>query len=154
MSAVTKLLGPTCKLWIPLAVLTLTLTATTWPRSRSSNVAPSGAAERIVAQRLTDVPSHNRLYRASLVLTSDSAWVLRLRSASGVPVRNARVAVDAWMPEQASPARITQTAADYVGAGAYRVTPVALDRPGWWNISVHISAASRTDSLAFNVILR
>ena len=154
MSAVTKVVRATCKMWIPLAVLTLTLTATAWPRSRASNIGRRSVAERIVAERLTDVPSHNRLYRASLVLTSDSAWVLRLRSASGAPVRNARVAIDAWMPEQESAARPTQTAADYAGGGAYRVAPVALDRPGWWNIRLQIAAAGRTDSLAFNVIVR
>ena len=104
MSAVTKVVRAACQMWIPLAVLALALTAMTWPRSRAAHVARPGVAERIVAERLTDVPSHNRLYRASLALTSDSAWVLRLRSASGAPVRNARIAVDAWMPEQESAA--------------------------------------------------
>lgn len=154
MSAVTKVVRAACQMWIPLAVLALALTAMTWPRSRAAHVARPGVAERIVAERLTDVPSHNRLYRASLALTSDSAWVLRLRSASGAPVRNARIAVDAWMPEQESAAHAAPTAADYVGGGVYRVRPVVLDRAGWWNISVHVSAGSRTDSLAFNVILR
>lgn len=154
MSAVTKLVRATCKMWVPLAVLTLTLTATTWPRSRASNIARSGIAERIVAERLTDVPSHNRLYRASLAMTNDSVWVLRLRSGSGAPVRNARIAIDSWMPEQERAAHAMSTTADYVGGGVYRVRSVALDRAGWWNISVHVSAASRTDSLAFNVVLR
>lgn len=153
MSAITKVVRATCQLWIPLAVLALTLTAMTWPRSHVVN-RNAEVMERVVTARLTDVPSHNRLYRASLALTSDSVWVLRVRSASGVPVRNARVAMDAWMPEQEGVAQAAPTAVNYTGAGEYRVRPLALDRPGWWNVRVQISAAGRADSLAFNVMLR
>ena len=62
--------------------------------------------------------------------------------------------MDAWMPERESAAHAMPTAAEYSGGGGYRVTPVALDRPGWWNIRLQITAAGRTDSLAFNVIVR
>ena len=149
MSAVTKVVRATCQLWIPLAVLALTLTATTWPLSRATNTG------RIVAARLTNVPSHNRLYRASLDVMGDSVWIVRVESASGVPVRNARVAMDAWMPEEASvPQAATYRRIETSSAGAYRVRPLALDQAGWWNVRVQISAAGRADSLAFNVILK
>jgi len=154
MSAVTKVLRVACKMWIPLAVLALTLTATTWPATRGAKRRGSGVMERAVVARLNDVPSHNRLYRASLELTSDSVWMLRLRSASGAPVRNARVAMEAWMPESQRAAQELSTIAEYAGGGSYRVRPLALDRSGWWNISARITAADRTDSLAFNVILK
>ena len=149
MSAVTRIARTACRMWIPLAALALTVTASRWPRPRASAV-----AERVVAARLANIPSHNRRYVASLDLTSDSVWFLRLRSASGVPIPNARLAVDAWMPEEERVARSAPTATDYSSAGRYRVTPLALDRPGWWNISVRISGAGLTDSLAFNVVLR
>ena len=152
MSATTNTVRATFTMWIPLAVVALTVAATTRPRPR---VAESTAmANRIAVARLNDIPSHNRLYRASLDLTSDSGWLVRLRSASGAPVRNAAVVLDAWMPEQEDLAPVTPTAVEYLGAGTYRVAPLALDRPGWWNISVRISSAGRTDSLAFNVILK
>ena len=154
MSAVTKVVRVACKMWIPLVVLALTLTATTWPTTRAAKRRGSDVMERAVAARLNDVPSHNRLYRASLELTSDSVWVLRLRSASGAPVRKARVAMDAWMPEAERGAQELSSTAEYAGGGSYRVRPMALDRSGWWNISVRIAAADRTDSLAFNVILK
>src|SRR5689334_535505 len=153
MSAVTKVVRAACRMWIPLAILSLTVTATTWPRSRVATRRTSAIMDRVVAAQVMDVPSHNGLYRASLDLTGDSVWVLRLRSASGVPVRNARVIMDAWMPEHDSVGQST-LAADYAGGGAYRVRPVALDRQGWWNVRVQISASSRVDSLAFNVTLR
>lgn len=154
MSAVTKVVRATCQMWIPLAVLALTLTATTWPRSRETNLARSAMTRRIVTAQLTNVPSHNRLYRASLDLTGDSVWIVRVQSAAGAPVRNARLAMDAWMPEQESVAQTTPTASETSSAGAYRVRPLALDRAGWWNVRVQISAGRQRDSLAFNVALR
>ena len=148
MSAITKGARLLCTMWIPLVAMALTLTATTWPRPRAA------LAERIVNARLTDVPSHNRLYRATLELTSDSLWTLRLRSTAGAPIPNAAVTMDAWMPEQSRVAHGTPVAKEERAAGSYRVRPVALDRAGWWNISVQIDAAGQRDSLAFNVIVR
>jgi len=148
MSAITKGARALCTMWIPLAAMALTLTATTWPRPRAT------LRERIVSARLTDIPSHNRLYRATLDLTSDSVWTLRLRSNAGVPIANAAVAMDAWMPEQSSVAHGSPVAREGMAGGSYRVRPAALDRSGWWNISVRIDVAGQTDSLAFNVIVR
>lgn len=147
MSAITKVARVACTMWIPLAVLALTLTATTWPRPRT-------LSERIVNARLTDVPSHNRMYRATLDVTSDSVWTLELHSNTGAAISSAAVAMDAWMPEQSRVAHATPVARADLAAGSYRVRPVALDRAGWWNISVQIDAAGQTDSLAFNVIVR
>lgn len=158
MSAVTKVVRAASRSGILLAVLALMVTAATWPRPRAARWG-SAVMERVVTARLTEVPSHNRLFRASLELTSDSVWMLRLRSASGAPVQKARVELDAWMPEHGMPeqqrvARAIVGAPEYWGAGRYRVLPLTLDRPGWWNIHTQISVAGRTDSLAFNVILR
>ena len=153
MSAVTKVVRTACQLWLPLAVLALTLTATTWPRSRETTRNSSAVSERIVASRLTNVPSHNRLFRASLDLTVDSVWTVRVQSASGVAVANAAVVLGAWMPEE-HVAQAGEMTARYTGDGAYRVRPLALDRSGWWNITVRISGSGQVDSLAFNMSLR
>ena len=153
MSAVTKVVRTACKLWVPLAVLAFTLTATRWPASRETTRKASAVSGRVVAARLTNVPSHNRLFRASLDLASDSSWTVRIQAASGVAVPNATVVMGAWMPEERL-AQATPTTAAYSSDGAYRVRPLALDRPGWWNITVRISAAGQRDSLAFNLILR
>jgi hypothetical protein len=153
MSAVTKVVRRACQLWVPLAVVALTLTATTWPRSRETTRNSSAVRGRIVASRLTNVPSHNRLFRASLDLTSDSVWTVRVQSASGVAVANAAVVIGAWMPEERL-AQATPTTATSTSDGRYRVRPLSLDRSGWWNITVRISGAGEIDSLAFNMILR
>jgi YtkA-like protein len=153
MSVVTKVLQTACQLCIPLAVLTLTLTATAWPRSRETARTSSAVQGRIVASRLTNVPSHNRLFRASLDLTGDSVWTVRVQSASGVAVANATVVIGAWMPEERL-AQAPATTAASSSDGDYRVKPLELDRSGWWNIAVRISGAGQVDSLAFNVTLR
>ena len=148
MSAITKSARILCTMWMPLVVLALTLTATTWPRPRAA------LSQRVVNARLADIPSHNRLYRATLDLTSDSVWTLRLRSNAGTPIPNAAITMDAWMPEQGRVAHAAPLTTNDSVAGSYRVRPVALDRAGWWNISVQIAAAGQADSLAFNVILK
>ena len=148
MSAITKVARVACTLWIPLAALALTVTATTWPRPHART------QDRIVAARLTDVPSHNRRYRATLDLTSDSVWTLRVGSPEGVTIRNAAVAMDVRMPEQGGVVHDTLVTTEDSRTDSYRVRPVPLDRPGWWNINVRIVAAGQTDSLAFNVILK
>jgi YtkA-like len=154
MSTSTRKRRAVYTMWIPLLVVAITIAATTAPRPRGAESSSGAVVNRITVARVTDIPSHNRLYRASLDLTSSSGWILRLRSASGMPIRNAAVAIDAWMPEQEGLAHVTPTTTEYLGGGMYRVTPVALEQRGWWNISVRISAAGRTDSLGFNVILR
>jgi hypothetical protein len=44
--------------------------------------------------------------------------------------------------------RVTQA----LGRGRYRVEGLRIDRAGWWNIKLQISAAGTTDSLAFNLV--
>src|SRR3954467_11659095 len=116
MSTITKHARAACTMWIPLAVLALTLTATTWPRPRTPRL------ERIVAARLTDIPSHNRVYRASLDLTNDFVWTLRGRPASGGRVPNASVSMEAWMPDQERVAQARPASIQSVGAGSYRIS--------------------------------
>jgi hypothetical protein len=154
MTTTIKKLFSACRLWIPLTALALIVTAFTWARPRAMEISGPAVLKRAVVARVTDIPSHNRLYRASLALTSDSIWTLQLRSITGAPITNAAVAMDAWMPDAEQHAHIAPTASEYLGAGAYRVRRLAFDRTGWWNVRVQVSAAGRTDSLAFNLVLR
>jgi hypothetical protein len=154
MTTAIKKLFSACRLWIPLSALALIVTAFTWPRTGAIEISGPAVLGRAVVARVTDIPSHNRLYRASLVLTNDSSWTLQLRSVTGAPIPNAAVAMDAWMPDAEQHAHVVPTASEYQGAGAYRVRRLAFDRTGWWNVRVQMSAAGRTDSLAFNLVLR
>src|SRR4051812_23075382 len=133
MTSATKKLFSVCQLWIPALTLVLLLTASKWPRPRATRIAGSNVLERAVLTQLTDVPSHNRLYRASLVLANDSMWTLQLRSATGAPIANAAVTMDAWMPDAEQHAHAVPTISEGQGDGTYRVGQLAFDQPGWWN---------------------
>ena len=119
--------------------------------------------ERLTPQiaRLSDVPSHGHSFRASLIPSPGPiergrplTWTLDVRTATGVPVSGAALALESGMPDDEA-TRVTNprvTAA--LGDGRYRVEDLRFERRGWWNIRLRISAAGVTDSLAFNVILR
>jgi YtkA-like protein len=109
--------------------------------------------------RLSDIPSHNGAYRASLVPSSDpagrldsTAWTVEVQTATGAPVKDATLALESWTPDDdgapATRARVTR----YVGDGRYEVEGLRLDRRGWWNVRLQISRPGATDSLAFNLV--
>jgi YtkA-like protein len=102
--------------------------------------------------------SHNGRYRAEveagapLAIGEAQAWTIRLARRNHRRVANARMAVQAWMPEtgEASPMRAS---ARYIGAGRYRVDGIYFSTPGWWNVAVTVQGPNGVDSLAFNVVL-
>ena len=107
--------------------------------------------------RVTDIPSHEGRYVASLApagLAWDGTegWTISLRDANGAVVEGAALAVEAWQPD-AMDAAAERVAAEPLGMGQYRVDGIALDSSGWWNVKLAIDGAA-ADSLAFNVVLR
>ena len=114
-----------------------------------------------IAARVSDIPSHNRTYRASLVTPPDAielnrplTWTVEIRTPTGAPVDGADLSLEGWMPDDTS-ARVARPAAiAALGRGSYRVEGLRLDSRGWWNLKLEISAAGVTDSLAFNLVLR
>jgi hypothetical protein len=104
-------------------------------------------------------PSHDELYRGAVVSTSDgiglrrpSDWVVQVAGRDGTPVEGAAIRAALWhVDEQSAPQRIEVTTVD--AAGHYHLAGVHLDRGGWWNVKLSITAAQGTDSLAFNVII-
>lgn len=116
---------------------------------RSATLPELIRAGKLPAQ-LSNVPSHNRLYRASLV-PSRGEWTLRLEKSDHEPVSDARLVMQAWMPEE--PGRNEyQPRVTTDGDGAYRVEGLRFDRGGWWNLKLNVTHAGITDSLAFNIM--
>jgi hypothetical protein len=137
----------------------LVMTSTAWLAARKP--APSGLAEMIrtgvLVAQVNDVPSHNGRFRATLrpELTARGEladWrVLVETTDNKAPVHPALV-MRSSMPE------VTSVMGDrprtlYLGDGTFRVDGLRFNRPGWWNVSVTISDAGVTDSLAFNLIV-
>jgi hypothetical protein len=130
------------------------------PKTAGRHVsAAAPTTETAAFSRLSSIPSHNGVYRASLIPSpseidgsDQSLWTVEVRTAQGTPVDRARLAIESWMPDHerlgATAARVTA----YLGDGRYRVEGLRLDRRGWWNVRLTVAAPSATDSLAFNVV--
>lgn len=127
------------------------------PHGTTSTIPELLLAGKLTAQ-LYDVPSHNRLYRASLLPLTDPAnrdgieWKLRVEKSDREPVSGASLVMQAWMPEEPAVAEYRpRVSAD--GDGGYHIEGLRLDRAGWWNMRLRITHAGMTDSLAFNIIM-
>ena len=114
-------------------------------------IARGADASVVTFSRLSNIPSHNDVYRASMTAAANGQWTIEIQTASGTRVPNASLALESWMPDDerlvAEHPRVSELA-----DGRYRVYGLRLDRPGWWNVKLAISAASGTDSLAFNLV--
>ena len=109
--------------------------------------------------RLTDIPSHNGVYRASLLSSSDPArgfdsaeWIVKVETATGALVQDAALALETWMPDDDAAPTARPLVTRYLGDGRYRVEGGRFDRRGWWNVRLQIAAPGGTDSLAFNLV--
>jgi hypothetical protein len=111
----------------------------------------TGDASALTFSRLTNIPSHNGVYRASMIASANSQWTVEIQTASGTRIPSASLALESWMPDDervvAMHPHVTELA-----HGRYRVDGLRLDRHGWWNVKLAISAAAGTDSLAFNLV--
>ena len=111
----------------------------------------SGDASVVTFSKLSNVPSHNGVYRASMTASTNSQWTIEIETASGTRVPNASLALESWMPDEERFVAVHPRVSE-LAEGRYRVYGLRLDRPGWWNVKLAISAASGTDSLAFNLV--
>jgi hypothetical protein len=103
--------------------------------------------------RLSAIPSHNGIYRASLARSVDpGVWTVNVQTTAGTAVGGATLALERWMPddERLAPTRLRVT--QNLGGGRYRVEGLRFDRRGWWNVKLQVSAPNGTDSLAFNLV--
>ncbi|HUQ80738.1 MAG TPA: FixH family protein [Gemmatimonadaceae bacterium] len=136
-----------------------TLVASLIASAGRHDAVPTARSARAVFSRLSGIPSHNGAYRASLVRSmptarsfSSATWTVDVRTANDTPVEGATLALERWMPDDslvlATHPRVTAN----LGGGRYRIEGLVLDRRGWWNVKLQISAATGTDSLAFNLV--
>jgi len=107
--------------------------------------------------RLENIPSHNDRFRASLVPSSaprvgqPTDWSLIIATADGTPVSGAAISLDSWMPDDEASGTRTYTTRE-IGRGRYRVNGLRVDRAGWWNVRLGVTAQGVADSLAFNLV--
>jgi hypothetical protein len=81
------------------------------------------------------------------------SWVLTLRSADGVPVEGAKIAVDGGMPQHDHGLPTSPQATAYLGEGRYRIEGVRFNMGGWWELKFAIEAPTGRDTVTFNLVL-
>jgi hypothetical protein len=128
--------------------------------AKDSFAAPRSSATASIA-RVSDIPSHNRAYRSSLMpaaspigSNSPTTWIVDVRTAFGAPVEEAVLSLESRMPDDASVELIRPQVTAALGGGRYRVEGLHFVRGGWYNVKLRISAGNVTDSLAFNLVLK
>lgn len=110
---------------------------------------------------ISDVPSHNGAYQASMIPSPDPiernrslTLTVEIRTAAKGPVEGASLALEGWMPADENAKVARPRAISELGRGFYRVEGLRFDSPGWWNVRLQVSVANMTDSLAFNFIVK
>jgi hypothetical protein len=111
----------------------------------------NGDASALTFSRLTNIPSHNGVYRASMTASANNQWTIEIQDASGTRIPSASLALESWMPDDERVVAVHPRVSE-LAEGRYRVDGLRLDRPGWWNVKLAISATAGTDSLAFNLV--
>jgi hypothetical protein len=160
--------GPDMRLWstgvaILLALVALSVTtAQDLERPANRNPAPAGAEPAVLEtyRSLSLRPSHNGLFQAVVVdVVEDSErgvaaeWIVRVTDSGGIPVADARIDTNLWMPESGERSGAVLQTGSHRGDGEYAIRELDFPRAGWWNVALRISAGIGTDSLAFNVVL-
>jgi hypothetical protein len=114
-----------------------------------------------VAASLSDIPSHNGVYRASIIgspnlmeLGRPVALTVEIRTVADAPVEGALLELESRMPDDESVSVARSPAIQEIGGGLYRVEGLRFHSRGWWNLKLQISTRGMTDSLAFNLVLR
>lgn len=152
---------PRWKMEISAVVAAMGVAAAVIPPIAGGDSAAAGLTRSTTAafSRLSAIPSHNGVYRASLVEQSgptrpfDSrVWTVEVQTATGSPVEGATLALESWMPDETKVLATHPRVMGYLGAGRYRIDGLRFDRRGWWNVRLQVVAVGGTDSLAFNLV--
>jgi hypothetical protein len=81
------------------------------------------------------------------------SWRIKVSSAGGVPVRQARIAVDGGMPQHGHGLPTRPQVSRELGDGTYLLEGMKFSMTGWWEIKLAIAAPEGTDKVTFNTIV-
>ncbi len=81
------------------------------------------------------------------------AWQIKLNTADGAPVRNARIAVDGGMPQHGHGLPTQPQVTREVVAGTYLMEGMKFSMTGWWEIKLAVDAPQGADTAVFNVVV-
>ena len=139
------------------AMLVLGAAAAVPAAGRAARAPDRPQASDIAAAKL----SERGLYRVEVQPEAGSPpvgpihrWTVRVVAADGTPVPDgAAIKVDGGMPEHGHglPTRPRVTRA--LGDGRFLVEGMKFNMPGWWTLTLSVSAAPGADNVTFNLVL-
>ena len=80
-------------------------------------------------------------------------WQITVSSPNGVPVRNARIAVDGGMPQHGHGLPTRPQVTREVAEGTYLMEGMKFSMTGWWEIKLAIQGTEGSDTAVFNTVV-
>lgn len=84
---------------------------------------------------------------------NDNTWIVEITTPTGTPVTGAHLVVTPFMPDHQHgtlPVKIEEQAA----AGQYKLTPVNMWMPGYWEITIDATAGAMHDSALYKFCIQ
>ncbi len=81
------------------------------------------------------------------------SWTVAVTTPDGKPVEHAALSIDGGMPQHGHGLPTEPQVTEELGGGRYRVEGMKFNMPGWWTITLEVSATAGTDSATFNLTL-
>ncbi len=78
-------------------------------------------------------------------------WVVHIEAADGSPVADATITLIGGMPDHDHGLPTLPLATRYLGDGDYLVEGMKFHMNGWWQITISITVAGRSDSVTFDL---
>ena len=80
------------------------------------------------------------------------SWVAEVKTAAGVPVENAEIAIDGGMPQHGHGLPTSPQVTENLGGGRYLIEGVRFNMSGWWEFKLAIVTGETSDSITFNLV--
>lgn len=130
------------------------------PPAGSASVVHEVGGRKIVLDTSRTRASKNRLFTVTLdsgaepiALNRIATWTVHVQDAQGRPVENAQIGVEGGMPEHDHGLPTAPRVTAELGGGDYRLEGIRFQMPGWWVVTLHITASDASDTVTFNLML-
>ena len=81
------------------------------------------------------------------------AWQVRVQTADGAPVSQAKLTFDGGMPQHGHGFPTRPRVTREIGPGVYALEGMKFSMTGWWDLRLGIQAGDVSDTAVFNVVL-
>lgn len=111
----------------------------------------AGAVRQWSKQKLYRVSLYSR--EAPIPLKRIHQWIVRVETADGKPVADAKIGVFGGMPMHQHGFPTKPRVTDYLGEGEYRVEGIKFSMPGYWQMRFNIRSGKQRDRVVFEINL-